>query len=53
MEPAGETLRVTGDPLLLQLCRSLIEQAMAEMESTRRTGPAIAERLAGQARALG
>lgn len=51
VEPAGQNVRVTGDPLLLGLCRTLIEQAMAGLQSERRTGPAIADRLSRQAQA--
>lgn len=46
VDSAGENVRLTGDPILLRICRSVIERALAGMERERRTGSAVAERIA-------
>lgn len=45
VEPAGENVRMTGDPILLRVCRAVIERALAGMERERRTGSAVADRI--------
>lgn len=50
IESDGGNIRLNGDPLLLNLCRDLIERALRSVKPERRTGPLIAERMQNWAR---
>lgn len=45
VEPDGANVRLWGDPILLKLCRSVIERTLNSLEGGRRTGPEVAERI--------